>query len=79
MVIARCAPSSLHEYEATLRDDPDFLAGHTDLARAYELSGRYDEAIERAQTARANLDSGDIPEFYLHAELDYLEVMRLSD
>jgi tetratricopeptide (TPR) repeat protein len=38
--------------------DSTFLAGHTDLARALELAGRYDEAIEEFRAAEALAPKG---------------------
>jgi tetratricopeptide (TPR) repeat protein len=38
-------------YRKCIAMDPGFLPGHTDLARALELAGRYDEALAEFQLA----------------------------
>ena len=42
---------AIAHYRRSLDMDPDFLAGHSDLARALEACGRIDEAVEEYRQA----------------------------
>jgi tetratricopeptide (TPR) repeat protein len=42
---ARRYDEAIQIYKETLAVDPDFLPSHTDLGRAYELAGRFDDAV----------------------------------
>ena len=55
---ARRYDTAIEYYRFTIDQDPEFLAGHTDLARAYELVGRYDDAIREFETAAALAPKG---------------------
>jgi serine/threonine protein kinase/tetratricopeptide (TPR) repeat protein len=55
---ARRYDDAIKVYQGTIEADPEFLAGHTDLARAYELAGRFDEAIAEFRTAQALVSKG---------------------
>jgi len=49
---ARRYEEGMDYYRKCLELDPGFLAGHTDLARALELAGRYEEAIAEYQAGQ---------------------------
>jgi TolB-like protein/Tfp pilus assembly protein PilF len=55
---ARRYETAIEYYRFTLEQEPEFLAGHTDLARAYELVGRYEDAIAEFETAAALAPKG---------------------
>jgi len=55
---ARRYEEAIALYRETLAADANFLAGHTDLARALEHVGRYDEAIAEFKTAQALVTKG---------------------
>ena len=55
---ARRYDTAIEYYRFTIDQDPEFLAGHTDIARAYELVGRYNDAIEAFETAAALAPKG---------------------
>jgi len=55
---ARRYEEAISLYRETLTADANFLAGHTDLARALEHVGRYDEAVAEFKTAQALVTKG---------------------
>lgn len=55
---ARRYEEAIALYRETLAVDPNFLAGHTDLARALEHVGQLDEAVAEFKTAAALVTKG---------------------
>jgi len=55
---ARRYEESIELYQKTLELEPEFLAGHTDLARSFELTGKYDEAIAEFKLAQTLASKG---------------------
>jgi serine/threonine-protein kinase len=55
---ARRYDDAMGYYRKCIEMDGGFVPGHTDLARALELAGRYEEAIEEFKTAEALTPKG---------------------